>query len=91
MLGAPKTNYYNAEGPCNDFIDTISFASQNAYVAKSKLVGRTKSAVSSSKRSYTTAKSTTSNNMKVYIPEEYFRHAGYSAKKTKQPNLKTPN
>lgn len=64
-------------------MDTISQASRGAYVAKSKL-GRTKSATAANKRSHTLSKSNANNNtsnMKVYIPEDYFKHTGYSAKK----------
>jgi hypothetical protein len=51
-------------------------------VAKSKL-DRTKSAAPGIKRSSTSTRSN-NGNMKVYIPEDYYKHAGYNSKKSEK-------
>lgn len=59
-------------------MDTLSNTSKSAYVGRSKLQ-RNKSAVPS-QRSGVSARSNT-GAMKVYIPEEYYKHTGYLQKK----------
>ena len=60
---------YGTTNKAADFMETLSQASKSAYVGRSKLQQRTKSAVPS-KRS--AVASHNQSAMKVYIPEEYY-------------------
>lgn len=84
-------NYYSVVQPSGQDIDTVSQAS-SAYVGKSKLhQGRAKSAAHSVRSQMKQQATVNSQGMKVYIPTEYFKHAGYSQKKegaTEKPGMR---